>query len=298
MKITVFTPTFNRGYIIEQLYKSLRQQTNSNFEWLIVDDGSTDNTEELVRCWKKQNNHFEINYYKKCNGGKPRAINYGMQKAKGKYFFIVDSDDILLPNAIEKMFKWCEEINDEQDFIGVGAARGHKDGTYIKGIAPTTNKEGYVDCTNLDRKKYNLDADMCEAYKVDILKQFPMAEWEGEKFAPEQIGFNEAALAGYKIRWHKDIIYVCEYLDDGLTKGSWELEKKNPMGYSMMYNHMLKYPDLTKKQKLNAACQHIALALVGGNPQYIFKSYNWRYTIAGLPIGIVLAIRRRIQFSR
>lgn len=82
-----------------------------------------------------------------------------------------------------------------------------------------------MDATNLQRDKYNLDADMCEAYKTDIFKKYPMAEWPGEKFAPEQIALNEIALDGYKVRWHADIIYICDYLNDGLTKGSRILEK-------------------------------------------------------------------------
>ena len=296
--ISIFTPTYNRGYILPLLYESLKQQTEYGFEWIVVDDGSTDNTEELVAKWIEENKLFGIEYYKKENGGKPRAINYGLKKAKGEFFFIVDSDDVLVSDAIEKMSIWCKEIENKPEFIGVGAARGKLNGQYIKGVSPIVNELGYVDCTNLERNKYHLDADMCEAYKVDVLKHFPMAEWKDEKFAPEQIGFNEAALAGYKLRWHKDIIYICEYRDDGLTKGSWNLEKQNPMGYSMMYNHMLRYPGYSKKQKYKFACQHIALAIVGKTPSYILKTYNKKYTVLALPVGCVLAIRRKIQFRK
>lgn len=88
-----------------------------------------------------------------------------------------------------------------------------------------------IDATNLDRAKYNLDADMCEAYKTQLFKKYPMAEWPGEKFAPEQIALNEIALDGYLLRWYSDILYQCDYLEDGLTKGSSSLEKNNPMGY-------------------------------------------------------------------
>ena len=124
-----------------------------------------------------------------------------------------------------------------------------------------------------------------------------MAEWKGEKFAPEQIALNEIALAGYKVRWHSEIIYICEYLNDGLTKGSKKLEKNNPMGYAMMYNHMLKYPNLSLKRKLYIAAQHIALSIYGHNPGYIWKSNQLKYTVLMLPIGVGLAIRRKRQLK-
>lgn len=296
-KFTVFTATFNRGYIIHKLYQSLCNQTFCDFEWLVIDDGSTDNTAEVFEAWKKECTAFRIIYKKVTNGGKPRAINMGTKLANGRYFFMVDSDDHLVPEALEKMSAWCDEIENYQSFIGVGAARGYPNGEYLKRIEPSVNEEGYIDATNLERDKYNLDADMCEAYKIDIFRDFPMAEWPGEKFAPEQIALNGIALAGYKIRWHKDIIYVCDYLEDGLTKGSSRLEKENPMGYAMMYNHKLLY-NISKKEKFYAACQHIALSLYGKQPGYILKSHCLLYTIPALPIGLVLSIRRWMQYRK
>ena len=92
-KITVFTPTFNRAYIIENLYRSLQRQSYRDFEWLIVDDGSTDETDAVIAKWQKEGNDFPIRYFKKENGGKCRAINYGVDRAEGLLFFNVDSDD-------------------------------------------------------------------------------------------------------------------------------------------------------------------------------------------------------------
>lgn len=294
---TVFTATFNRGYILPKLYDSLKKQEIMDFEWLVIDDGSSDGTEQLFLQWIHDETMFPIRYMKKDNGGKPRAINYGIQYAKGEYFFMVDSDDTLKPDALSKMKQWCKEIKSKPQFIGVGAARGFPDGSYIKGIAPSVNEYGYIDASNLQRNDFNLNADMCEAYKTEILKKYPMPEWPGEKFAPEQISLNEIALDGYLLRWHADIIYQCEYLDDGLTKRSNVLEKKNPMGYAMMYNHMLKYPELSIKQKYYAACQHIALSIYGKNLSNILRSNKIIYSIFALPVGILLSIRRRKQFD-
>lgn len=296
--ITIFTPSYNRGYIIENLYNSLKSQKIFNFEWLVIDDGSSDNTKDLFDKWVNEKNKFEIRYYKVENGGKPRAINIGLELARGKYLFMVDSDDYITDDAILKINQWIREIDDKENIIGVGAAKAYPNGDYIKGVPPIINDEiGYIDATNLDRYKYNLDADMCEAYKIDIMKKFPFFVWHNEKFVPEEIVLNEIALNGYKVRWHKDIIYICDYLDDGLTKGSWNLERKNPMGYAMLYNHKLKF---TKgiKDRYYCCCQHIALSIIGKEYRYIFESNDKLLNLLAIPCGIILSIRRKIQFNR
>ena len=94
-KITVFTPTYNRAYILENLYRSLQRQSFTDFEWLVVDDGSSDGTKALFERWQKEDNPFPIRYCYKENGGKCRAINYGLKLAQGELFFTVDSDDYL-----------------------------------------------------------------------------------------------------------------------------------------------------------------------------------------------------------
>ncbi len=296
MELTLFTPTYNRAYILPELYKSLCEQTDKDFEWIIVDDGSTDGTGDLVEKWKESG--LNIRYLYKQNGGMSRAINDGVRMSTGKYFFILCSDDRLIPTAVEVIKSHLDEIENDEGFAAVGFAKGYMNGEYIKGVPPKVGENGYVDASNLERKYYDLDADMCEAYKTELFRRFPMPEWEGEGFAPEQICLNEIALAGYKIRWYPDVIYLCDYLEDGLTKGGDRLVAKNPMGYAMMWNHMLKYPTLTAKQKFRAAANHIALSIVGKTPSYIFKSNRLRYTIPALPLGLVLAIRRKRQHKK
>ena len=121
MKITVFTPTYNRAYIIEKLYHSLQRQTFKDFEWIVVDDGSEDETEDLFKKIQKDKNLFEIRYIKQKNGGKHRAINKGIEIAKGELFFIVDSDDYLIDTALKTITEIEESIpeNEKKQFAGV-----------------------------------------------------------------------------------------------------------------------------------------------------------------------------------
>lgn len=104
--ITVFTPTYNRAHLLHRVRQSLLQQNFVDFEWLIVDDGSTDETEQLVQSWITQNPIIPIRYIKKTNGGKHTAINTGVQAAAGELFVILDSDDQLLPDAL-KLIEKC-----------------------------------------------------------------------------------------------------------------------------------------------------------------------------------------------
>lgn len=227
IKVTVFTPTFNRGYIIGRLYDSLKLQTSTEFEWVVVDDGSSDNTEELFKCWINENNFFRINYVKVKNGGKHRAINRGVKLAKGKLFFIVDSDDYLTNNAIEKILNWESSLPDKSHFAGVAGAKGYSKSKMIG----SGHGAEYVDCKNEEREKYGLRSDKAEAYYTEILRRFPFPEFENENFVTESVVWNAISRAGYKLRWYDQIIYIGEYRDDGLTADNMGLFMRNPRGH-------------------------------------------------------------------
>ena len=108
--VTVFTPTYNRAALLPKLYDSLKRQTSLDFEWVIVDDGSQDETKSVVEGFVKESSFFSVRYYRQENHGKHVAINYGVQLAHGDKFFIVDSDDWLPENSIEKIHSLFEEI--------------------------------------------------------------------------------------------------------------------------------------------------------------------------------------------
>lgn len=231
-KVTVFTPTYNRELTIERLYNSLKEQSCNDFEWLVVDDGSKDNTEELFKKWKKKDNDFKLRYIKKENGGKHTAINLGVKEAKGKLFFIVDSDDYLTPDAIEKILSWERELpkNGEDRFAGISGARGYS----TSQIIGTGSGRDYVDCTSQQRLKYGLSGDKAEVFYTKILKLFPFPVFGDERFVAESVVWFAIGNAGYKIRWYDDIIYIGEYREDGLTSQEMELYHRNPKGYLLM----------------------------------------------------------------
>ena len=242
-KITVFTPTFNRGYLMNKLFHSLNSQTNKHFEWLIVDDGSIDQTGELVETFKEQVD-FEIRYFYQQNGGKHRAINHGLDLARGELFFIVDSDDSLTDDAIEKIFNNYSGIAFDNSFAGIAFNKGFSK----KRIVGETFEGTYIDCDNLHRGKSNILGDKAEVYRTDILKSIKFPEIDGENFMSEVVLWNEVARRGYKLRWFNDIIYFCDYLEDGLTKNSEKILFNNPVAHQMMTKELLQI-DFSLKRK-------------------------------------------------
>ncbi len=297
MKLTIHTATYNRAYILGKAYESLCAQTCKDFEWIITDDGSTDGTDALVRSWQEKENGFPIVYNPLTHVGIPRALNSGVNKASCAWFMMLDSDDYLVPNAVERIFQWLAEIENCEDFVGVGFGRCQPDGRYMKDQIPLIDpKVGYVDASNVERPKYHLDMDMCEVHRTDLLREYPFQYWETEKYAPEQLNYNAIALAGYKFRWRADKLYICDYLPDGQTRND-KLVKLNPMGFAMMHNQNMLLRD-SFREKCRCAMQMTALSLYAGNPGYLKKSNCMMATIATFPIGVALSIRRRMQYAK
>lgn len=225
LSITVFTPTFNRRKLIDRLYQSLLRQTKKNFEWVVIDDGSNDSTEDYFKIISKKNNPFPIYFSKKENGGKHRAINDGVRIAKGELFFIVDSDDYLTENAIEKINQWVKTLDNSHKWAGISGLRGFSKDS----VVGLHNKSSYVDAKNSERRKYNLLGDKAEVYFTDVLRHHPFPEIPGENFISEEIVWNAIARDGYYLRWFNEIIYICNYLEGGLTKDNTK-DKNNPQG--------------------------------------------------------------------
>ena len=259
-KITLFTPTYNRAYILETLYRSVQRQTFRDFEWLIVDDGSTDGTEALVESWMAEGNDFPIRYYKQKNGGKCRAINYGLDLAEGELFFIMDSDDYLTDNALERVVYWESTIADKPMFMGVVGNRGTSE-------TESPNRPlgaPYRDCNVFVRypeyTKDVVDGEHAGVWYTELHRQYRYPEFEGENFLTPCVAWNRMANDGYRVRIFDEIIWVCKYLDDGLTRQGNMRFIKNPRGDGLCMREkaeFLHYP-LKKKMKMwySFYCEH------------------------------------------
>ena len=245
VKFTVFTPTYNRAYIIGNLYRSLQCQTFTDFEWLVVDDGSSDGTEELFAKWSGEGNCFPIRYYKQPNGGKHRAINRGIELCSGKLFYIVDSDDWLPKDALERIDEEVLQVplNGPYTFAGVCGCKGFKDGQ----IVGQTFKGDHLDCTVLERSKHGIEGDKAEVFFTDILRKYPFPEFEGENFLTEAVVWDKMAADGYCLRFFNKVVYLCEYREDGLTHQGLNLYYRNPKGYGLYLRMAREYRKFSKR---------------------------------------------------
>lgn len=248
MELTIFTPLYNRADIVERLYLSLRQQSCKDFEWLVIDDGSKDNAEIKFSQWQKQDNGFTLRYLKTENGGKHRAINKAVKMARGRMFFIVDSDDWLPENAVEKIFAIDSGIKDKSEFAGFSGIRKTPEG---KLIGTTFAGKDYIDVNSLERDKYGITGDKSEVFYLDILKKYPFPEIENENFITEDIVWSRMAHDGYKIRWTNEEIYSGNYLDGGLTMQGRNIFIRNPIGYTMYVRQIVQFRQMNFKERYN-----------------------------------------------
>lgn len=227
MKITVFTPTYNRAYILENLFNSLKRQKFYDFEWIIMDDGSTDNTADLVSSWLKEKLSFPIIYNYQKNSGKHTAINKGVKLASGNLFFIVDSDDYITDDALFKINHWYENLTPKDSFWAISGNVGFSKNELIG----ETFQSEYLDSYYLDRIPNNIIGDKAEVFFTDVIRDYQFPEFKGEKFLFEGALFLEYGQK-YKIRYFNDIIYIADYLEDGLTNNIRNRILQSPKGYA------------------------------------------------------------------
>lgn len=294
--LTIFTPTYNRAHTLPRLFASLQQQDNKDFEWLVADDGSTDDTEKLLAEWVEYDNGFPIRYHKLTHGGKQRAVNFGAAQSLGAYFFIVDSDDYLTPDAVSFILESFLHLPKDPSFIGISGLKCDPDGRPLgKGFCPPHGL--WVDASNIERKEKGMKADMAEVFFTETLRQYPFPVWKGEDFTPEDVIWDKMALDGYRLRWFNKIIYICEYQRGGLSDSSWRLLRDNPMGFALLFDIKLRSAK-KRKLRLSLLLNFISCCCLAGEWRFIKESSSPFGAFALFPAGFLLSQRRKRQIKR
>jgi len=250
MYITVFTPTYNRAYCLPRLYESLFKQTDLNFEWLIVDDGSTDNTQDVVQDFIKEKK-IRIKYIFQKNRGKHIAINRALSVANGEMFYIVDSDDALPEDAVEFINHEGCKIQHDDSFAGLAGCDMRFDGVRVSNILTQPINSNCLDI----RYKYGVLGDLAEVVKTKVLKHYPFPEIIGERFCPEALVWNRIALDGLQLRYYSKVLKLVEYLPDGLTVSIVKARAKSPIASTMYYAELTKMP-ISLFPKIKAAINY------------------------------------------
>ena len=200
---TVFTPTYNRAHTLHRVYESLKAQTFEDFEWLIVDDGSTDETNRLVEQWQKDA-WFPIRYVYQENKGKHAAFNHGVRIANGELFLTLDSDDACTPESLERFkYHWDSIPPDRREgFSAVTGLCKDQNGRLIGNRFPFDP----TDSDSIEIKyRFEVTGDKCGFHRTDVLKQFPFPEGAEITFVPEGVVWNRVAKR-YKTRYVNEVL--------------------------------------------------------------------------------------------
>lgn len=288
--LAIVTPNYNRPTLLNNLYQSLKTQTDKNFTWYIIDDGSQEAPDMLVQTFLREN-LFEIKYIKKTNGGKHTCINKAMEFVKEELTLIVDNDDVLLPHAVETIVKDYNLIKDNNNVCGLGYLKVFSNGDVV-GKPYTQDK--IID--NFINQRYNKETfgDKCEVYKTSVLKKYPFPVFKDENFLSESIIWCSMALK-YNMLFQNKGIYQVVYQEDGLSTGVAKRLFLNPQGAAQCYLAMSTRP-FKLKYKIKYTIAFIVYALASKiklKTQYKLANSKFLFLVNFLPAWIIYLHKQR-----
>lgn len=288
--LTIFTPAYNRAHTLPRTYESLRHQDCKDFVWLIVDDGSKDNTRDLVSKWQQQDNGFEIRYIYKENGGMHTAHNTAYANIGTELNTCIDSDDCLAEGAVRKILQKWEQVRDK-GYAGIIALDADLAGNVIgkgfpNGLAETT-LTGYYAAGGSGDKKLIYQTDVINAYP-------PYPVFEGEKYVA--LAYKYRLIdQNYRLAVLDEVVCNVDYQEDGHSHGMWKEYVRSPRGFAFWRKVCMQYPESSKR--LIVDCIHyVADSIIAGDRHFIRESPKKALTVLCLLPGWLLTqyIRKRI----
>ncbi|WP_281986080.1 glycosyltransferase family 2 protein [Aquimarina aggregata] len=288
--LTVFTPTYNRAYCLHKCYESLVQQSNQDFLWLIIDDGSGDNTKELVESWIKDNK-IAIQYHYQENLGMHGGHNAAYRLIETPLNVCIDSDDSIAEGAVQKILDSWQLIKDEPKFAGLVALDEDQDGKLIGTKIPEHIKETTLyDLYN----SHGVLGDKKLVYKTEVVKQYPAYPiFEGERFVP--LGYLYQLIdQDYKLLPLNEVLCVVEYMTDGSSMNMLKQYRRHPRGFAFSRKSRMK---LAKnfKDKFKNAIHYVSSSMFIKNGSFFKESPKKFITFLAIPFGIALNLYIRYK---
>lgn len=288
--LTVFTPTYNRAHTIGRTYNSLCQQTLKDFKWVIIDDGSSDNTEDLVKGWTSTDNGFTIEYYKKQNGGMHTAHNEAYKHIDTELAVCIDSDDWMPNNAVELIINRWQKYGEEK-YAGMVGLDIFEDG-YVVG---TCFPKGLHSCKTYEMgPKYGVVCDKKYVYRPKVIKQYlPYPVFPGERYGLVNWLYQKVDRE-YDMICSNDVYCVVEYQTDGLSINVFNQHKQSPRTRMYECNEMMvDIPYFT--EKIKRAMQYVSCAIFAKDWKYIVKAHKKLLVLMCTPLGIAYNVYLRFQ---
>lgn len=280
--ITVFTPAYNRAHTIPRTYESLLKQNNKDFVWLIIDDGSSDNTAELIKEWQKEDSGFEIRYVYKENGGMHTAHNTAYENIDTELNVCIDSDDCLADNAIQKILDKWESVK-EQNYAGIigldADFGGNIIGQSFHAELKETTLSGYYAAGGSGDKKL--------VYRTDVIKKYPpYPVFEGEKYVA--LAYKYRLIDNdYKLAVLNEVLCDVEYQADGSSATMYKQYVKNPKGFAFWRRVCMQYPQ-SKKRLIIDNIHYVADSLLAKEKGIVKKSPTKFLTVTSFVFGWLL----------
>ena len=281
-QLTVFTPTYNRAYCLDHCYKSLKRQTCKDFIWLIVDDGSTDETGSVVKDWIKED-IVEIEYIWQNNQGMHGAHNTAYELIQTELNVCIDSDDYMADDAVEKILSFWNEYGNKKvsGLIGLDADQhGQVIGTKLPSHLKTAT---LFDLYN----KHRVTGDKKLVYRTELTKKYPYPIFEDEKYVGLDYKYYQLDK-NYEMLLMNEILCCVEYLADGSSRNMLHQYCKNPRGFSFYRKELMKLPLANITFKFRHAIHYVSSSLLSKNRQFIKESPKKGLTVLALPLGIAL----------
>lgn len=279
--LTVFTPTFNRAYTLHKCYESLLRQTSNQFIWLIIDDGSTDNTSELVKDWINENK-INIRYHYQKNQGMHGAHNTAYELINTEINTCIDSDDYMTDDAVEKIINfWIK--NKREELAGFVALDSYENGEIIGTKFPEGLKETkYFDIYNI----LGVKGDKKFVYRSDLTKLYPYPIFEGEKYV--SLAYKYAKLDDYyKLGIMNEVICIVEYMQDGSSLNMFKQYRRNPKGFSFIRIENMKDSRISSKRRFRECIHYVASSIIARNKNFLSEVPYKGTVILALPFGIL-----------
>ena len=289
--LTIFTPAYNRAHTLSRTYQSLCGQTVKDFIWLIIDDGSTDNTRELVEEWKNRNNGFQIRYIYKENGGMHTAHNVAYENITTELNVCIDSDDCLAFDAAKKIIDTWDKVCN-QGYAGLLGLDADFSGNIIGKNFP----EGMIDTTLGEYYAAGGVGDKKLVYRPDVITSVPpYPVFEGEKYVA--LAYKYRLIdQNYKLLVVPEVLCNVEYQSDGSSNTMWSQYLKNPRGFAFWRKVCMQYP-ISRKRLVMDCIHYCSSSQIAGNKKYIQESPKRLLTFFCTPMGWILTsvIRKKTK---
>lgn len=287
VSLTVFTPAYNRADLLPRCFESMKRQTNKEFIWMIIDDGSTDNTRALVEGWMKEPHDFEIIYYHKENGGLHTAYNEAIAHIETELCVCIDSDDFMPDNAVERILEFWKAHGSDR-VAGIVGLDYDLEGNIIGDPLPDQKTVNLIDL--LVGRYPIVNGDRTNVVRTALYKKYaPMKVFQGEKnFNPHYMHLQISREYDFLVL-NENLRFV-DYQPGGMSNSMWKQYRSSPRSFAEIRRLYLSFPDTGFKFRFRHCIHYVSSSILARNGRFLKESPAKRLTVLAIPFGMMMTV--------